>query len=202
MRTVRAIVLALAASSLLASAASARSISSSSQNIRVTWAALEFSTEFITVRCPVTFEGSFHARTIAKVARSLIGFVTRATIGEASCVNGRARAKALPWHITYEGFAGTLPNISGVHVVIRAYRAEVIIPAMCTGDYGVEADTITGRANREAGGAITTLEPIAGRNTITLERTISGICPASGRMLGSGSVTVLNSNNRVTITLI
>jgi hypothetical protein len=152
MRTaMRALGATLAASLLLAgavSSASARIISSSNQNIRVTWASLEFSGS-VTIRCPVTFEGSFHARTIAKVARSLIGFVTRASIGEAEAT-----------------------------------------------------DTITGRANREVGGAITTLEPVAGRNTITLERTIGGLCPGSGRMLGSGSVTVLNNNNRVTVTLI
>src|SRR5436853_5582788 len=110
---------ALVAALLLSAAvttASARTLSASTQNIRVTWRSLEFVSPVVTVRCQITLEGSFHSRTIAKIERSLIGHVTRVTVKTESCTNGQptAETSSLPWHITYEGFRGTLPRIEEV----------------------------------------------------------------------------------------
>jgi hypothetical protein len=77
----------------------------------------------VTVSCPVTLEGTLHSRTISKISGLLIGYITRAIAGEASCTGGTARALAetLPWHVQYLSFAGTLPNITSFSAgVIRA----------------------------------------------------------------------------------
>jgi hypothetical protein len=101
--------------SLAVSSASARRLATSSSTFRGTWANLVFEeTSTLNVSCPVTLEGSFHSTTLSKVADSLIGYITRAVVAEASCRGGRARAKTetLPWHVRYESFVGTLPNIT------------------------------------------------------------------------------------------
>ena len=196
---------ALMAALLLASAistASARSLSVSNQNFRITWSSLEFQS-LIIVRCRVTLEGSFHSRTIVKMARTLIGAITRATVDELDCTNGngRPRNETLPWHVTYEGFAGTLPNITAVFVLLSRLRFLLTVPGSCTGEYGIATDNITGRATLNASREITELEPVTGRNTSTLH---SGtvFCPGSGRFGGRGTVTLLGTTTRIRVTLI
>ena len=195
---------ALMAALLLASAistASARNLSVSNQNIRVTWSSLEFVSA-VTVRCRVTLEGSFHSRTIVKVARTLIGAITRATVDEANCTNGvgRPRNETLPWHITYEGFAGTLPNINTVFVLLSRLRFNLVVPGLCTGDYGIATDNITGAA-AVTGGEITSLDPVAGRNRAT-RHSGTAFCPATGTFVGRGTVTLLGTTTRIRVTLI
>jgi len=202
--TARLLAVTAAAALLLASAvatASARSLSSSEQNIRATWASLEFAGEALTVRCPLTLEGSFHARTLAKVVDTLSGAVTRVSIKEESCTNGRGRPKNFPWHIQYSGFTGVLPTINGVLLAISRLRFEVVVSGICTGEYGTETDKVGVSAAREAGGAITTISPIAGQNTVNRVAG-TGFCPPQGRMNGSGNVTVLAGSSRITVTLI
>ena len=196
---------ALMAALLLASAistASASRLSVSNQNIRVTWSSLEFQ-GLVTVRCRVTLEGSFHSRTIVKVARTLIGAITRADVDEANCTNGigRPRNETLPWHITYEGFTGTLPNIATVLVLLSRLRFNLIVPGACTGDYGIATDNITGRATLNASREITELEPVTGRNRANLH---SGtpFCPGSGTFASRGTVTLLGTTTRIRVTLI
>ena len=206
MRTIaRTSTAVLAAALLLAAAvssASARSLSVSNQNIRVTWASLE-EVGGITIRCRVTMEGSFHSRTIVKAARTLTGAITRATVDEANCTNGteRPRNETLPWHLTYEGFAGTLPNINAVFLLLSRFRFSLNVPGICTADYGIATDNITTRANVNASGEITTLEPVSGRNRLTLH---SGtpFCPGSRTFAGSGTVTLLGTTTRIRVTLI
>jgi hypothetical protein len=74
-------------------------------------------------------EGSFHSATLSKVCGQLVGYVTEATFGH-PCVGGEAWAlngierlpngtippSTLPWHIRYNGFTGTLPNITGIRL--------------------------------------------------------------------------------------
>lgn len=209
-----ALILALAVGS-----AAARNLSASSQTIRAVWNPLTFSGEGVAeFRCRLTIEGSFHSRTIAKVARSLTGAITRAIIGRpcerntAWAFNGAERNEVLgnttlpntlPWHITYEGFAGTLPNITRINFLIDRgrflSRATILgFPVLCQ----YTLDATAGRnaaaiAEREAAGAITTL-------TADPTRRISSDsegCPTAA-FSGTGTVTVLNSTSRVTITLI
>ncbi len=75
----------------------------------------------------MTIEGSFHSATVAKVVGALIGYVTRASIASGGCTGGRATVgqEALPWHLSYSGFTGTLPSISRVRQAING--AKVVI---------------------------------------------------------------------------
>jgi hypothetical protein len=60
--------------------------------IRAIWDPMEFIGPLgESARCPLTLEGSFHARTIAKVAYALNGYITRAAVGvPASCTGSEA----------------------------------------------------------------------------------------------------------------
>src|SRR5690348_5062866 len=119
---------ALMAALLLSAAvstASARNLSSSTKNIRATWARLEFVGGLGTRMCQVTLEGSYHERTIVKSWGSLIGAVTRVDVKRESCTGGEATPLVLPWHITYEGFTGTLPTITSVRLLLARFRYSV-----------------------------------------------------------------------------
>jgi hypothetical protein len=198
---------------------SARIFSASNQNIRVIWRNLEF-TGGATIRCELTLEGSFHTRTVAKVARTLIGAVTKAifhrpcTGGEAWTANGLETHprlgrlnNTLPWHITYEGFVGRLPAITDIYILASRFKYVIQVPIFTTIClYGNATDNITGRSVREAGGAITTLAPVEGRNRASLvaELGTSGLCPANGPFRNGtpGQVHLLNTSTRISITLI
>jgi len=197
--------------------ASARNLSTSEQSIRATWSSLEFSAG-VTIRCRVTLEGSLHTRTIAKVARSLIGAGTRAifahpcTGGEAWADNG-TESEPLgtapsrgPGHLTYESFTGTLPNISAVSFSVSRISFVVqatILGLTCRGRYGRAEDNITGIAAREAGGGITSITPREGTRASLVEQLgPNAVCSSTGTFSGTGSATQLVTGSRITITLI
>ncbi|MGN6189503.1 MAG: hypothetical protein ACTHOE_11425 [Conexibacter sp.] len=190
-------------------AASARNFSFSSQTERIAFAELKFTGGEITVSCRLTLEGSFHSRTTAKIREALVGAVTAVTGGhpcnggEAFAFNGVERTpNTLPWHIQYDSFEGTLPSsISGITLILSRFRFLIQQPLICSASYGNETDKVFIRVNL-ASGVIQEGAPIAGRNTVTRVTTLSGICPATGTMTGGGAFTVLNSTNRVTVTLI
>jgi len=124
---------ALTATFLMAScvsSAAANRLSVSNKNWRVAWSRLVTQSAGGTnlTACPVTMEGSFHSATIKKVLGALIGYVTRATAGR-PCTGGSVTVSqaSLPWHITYEGFAGALPNITDLFLLLRNlnFTAEV-----------------------------------------------------------------------------
>ena len=213
---------ALTAALLLASAiatTSARNLSVSNQRFRVSWQELQFiSPGILTIECHVTLEGSFHYRTILKDLRRLIGYITRVAIrrpcrnGEAWAANGTEAhprlgtlANTLPWHITYEGFEGTLPCITALFLLLRGARFKIHGPFNTLGLYGEREDNILGRATRDlATGAITTLAPVPGRASARLVNCLGGICPGSGNFENGrpGQVFLLNTTTRITVTLI
>ena len=99
----------------LVSSASANRLSQSEASFRVTYSPLSFVPSFgSSMRCPVTLEGTYHSRTIAKTAGALIGYVNRVVIG--TCESGvmRANTETLPWHVQYSSFTGTLPTITSI----------------------------------------------------------------------------------------
>jgi len=199
-----ALIAALLLSAAL-STASARNIEFSNQTYRVAWSRLEFQSAFVTGACQVTLEGSFHSRTIPKVARLLVGAVTRVNIKKESCTNGEALVdnSTLPGHITYESFTGALPNISSLRLLLNRFTFWVAaLGVRCT--YGTSTDNMTFSANLAAGGEITTLTPLAGRNIANLLEG-GGLCPANVTLVGGatdGVVTVLNSTTRIRVRLI
>jgi hypothetical protein len=184
------------------STASARILSVSNQNIRATWTSLGFVGP-TTIKCRVTLEGSFHSRTIPKIVRHLIGSITRILADTENCTGGRGRPRNefLPGHITYEGFRGILPNITGVFLLLSRIRFQIISPGLATCDYGTSTTNITGEAAVEAGRGITGLRPINGRNSVALH---SGtfFCPSSGNFEGTGSVMLLGTTTRISVLLI
>src|ERR1700751_1578741 len=112
-RLVLAAVLAASLFGIVVGSASANRLSINETRFRITWARLTFNEETAEARdiCPVTMEGSFHSGTIRKVVGALIGHITRA--GAGVCTGGGLTIlrETLPWHVTYEGFFGTLPRI-------------------------------------------------------------------------------------------
>jgi hypothetical protein len=178
----------------LASAASARILSTSSQTLRASFREIRFNGAFGNSSCAVTVEGSFHQRTQAKVAGSLVGYITRADLG--ACAEGRATVlrETLPWHIQYSSFSGTLPNITAFRANVIGVSFRIQEPfAGCLGR-SEAANPATVIFNREAGGALT---------TVTLGGSVPTSCGITGTFSSNaGPVTVLNSATRITLTLI
>jgi len=204
----------------LATAASARSLSTTEQGFRVNWSSLEFTSEIVTIRCRVTLAGSFHTRTIAKVARSLIGYLTSAIVAH-PCTNGEAwadngteaaplgtLASRLPWHVTYESFTGTLPNITGITLLLRNLsfvQQAVFLGITCRARYGSTTDNPSGTVARDtATGNATTLSPGENARASLVTDLSPGFraCPASGGFTGTGQVFAAASTTRIRITLI
>jgi hypothetical protein len=196
-RTLLAIVGATILLGALVGAASARNFSVSNQNLRATFRSVEYGGGFGTSKCDVTIEGSFHQRTIAKVLRALTGYITRAII-QKPCLVGDATilTATLPWHVTYAGFSGTLPDITAISANVVGAAFGAIEPAFgfaCLSRSTAESpQTVT--FNREAGGAITTA--LAGG-------TIPTSCGLNGTLRGTSStLTLLGATTRITVTLI
>jgi hypothetical protein len=206
-------VAAVAATLLLSvavSSASANRISASNGKFRVTWAALRLGNESIEVVCPVTLEGSFHSATIRKVTGALIGAITRAIIpGEPPCTGGRVTAlqESLPYHLTYQGFSGTLPNITNVEFLYRRYAflIEVTVSGMRATclykDRGrVEENLVATISRNTVTGEMTTLTPSPERHV----GLFSGgfLCPVFGSYSGAGQTFLLGTTTRISVTLI
>jgi hypothetical protein len=198
----------------LVSSASANNLSVTNQNIRATWSSLEFSGGGLVVRCPVTLEGRFHEVTIRKVRGSLIGAITRAFVrrpctggtawahsGEPNEVLGGTFASTLPWHLTYEGFTGRLPEITSIIVLLT--RATFTIRATVFGftllcDY-LTSETRNARGRIAVGAGGDTSGIIASSDSIS--STSGGACPA-GAFSGSGNVMLLGNTTHISVRLI
>jgi hypothetical protein len=179
----------------LVSGASARDFALSNQTFRVTFRRVVFSGFFGNFNCQLTLEGSLHARSIAKVAERLIGYVTAAPLGP--CIAGTATIlrETLPWHVRYRSFSGLLPNINSIEVNIIGFSVEVreTLGIICLA---------TSTAARP-------LVAIFSRNTATREFTTailrSSIPDGCGTDMAvesdAGPVTQLSSATRLTVTL-
>jgi hypothetical protein len=176
---------------------------------RAVWTEMIFSGSGLAapVTCPVTIEGSFHSRTISKVLEQLIGYVTRAIVGEASCAGGRARALAetLPWHIRYGGFEGRLPEITTI--TQRIVGGQFLIQAVVFG-FNISC-LYTSTAASPMVGRVNMAGSIAESITIREERTIPispgqpGSCPAAGTLRGrTSSLTLLGVAERIELILV
>jgi len=182
------------------STASARNLSISNQNLRVTFNNLELGIEgFATTTCHVTLEGSLHSRTIAKVLESLIGYITRVTTG--NCNAGVTILRTLPWHVRYRGFSGTLPNITLLFIrnMNTTFNVEPGAFINCLATANIDSRLIRSTATGELTGAEipTTEVPLRGGGGFG--------CPASVgffRSGGNGSVMLLGATTRITVTLI
>jgi hypothetical protein len=184
---------------------SANRIALSNQTFRATWSSLGF-VGFASIRCHVTMEGSFHSKTLAKVAEGLIGYVTRATVDEGHCTGGSARVlqETLPWHIRFESFSGTLPNITVAwkRIVGAGWQVGANVlgaPVLCLFT-STAASPLRGGANISAG----VVESLTLTETSQIPRSSgSELCGTSGRLAGtSASLTVLGTTTKITVTLV
>jgi hypothetical protein len=199
----------------LVSAASANRIALSNQSFTATWTSLEFVEPIglIAIRCPVTIEGSFHSSTISKVLEQLIGYVTHGAVAETRCTGGSARIlpESLPWHIRYNGFAGTLPAITRINLrlVGAAFLIQIPLPeGMQRCLYkSTAASPFKGVVNRNTTtGAAENLEPETARVPLfseTLRDPGAPACFASGGLRSrTTALTVQNSTTKITVTLV
>jgi len=226
MRTrARLVLLGLAAALLLCSlvaTTSARNLSISNQNFRATWSGLRFEskiedpTRMNQISCPVTLEGSFHARTFTKTRDSLIGVITRAHANhpceaggnEFSFHNGSETVlrgipeTTLPWPIFYSSFTGTLPAITRVTIEMQGMVMTVFYPLGCLEVYGERLESRQWVFTLEVGGAISSLEPAAG-HLIRGPAMSTLFCARLARLSGqSRPITLLGTTTRVTLRLI
>jgi hypothetical protein len=110
----------------------------------------------------------------------------------------------LPAHDIFVGFRGTLPNISAMTAAIGRVRFGYRDSAgVGTGEYGNETDLVRLDLNREAGGLVSEVTPVEGRNRLTLFRRDGGfLCPASISVRGRAGFMRQGTTTRIGITLI
>jgi hypothetical protein len=214
-RLALAALVATTAMAAFVGSASARNLSISNQNFTVSYSSLEFIS-IVTIRCGVTLEGSFHTRTIPKVIGSLIGYITRVSVrrpctnGEGFAFNGVERlgtttlTNTLPWHVRYEGFTGTLPNITAIRLGLSGARFRIgALGVLCIATTGGARGNAFGNATRNTTTGV--VDPLTAEGTITFDPESSGLCGASGRFgspAGDGRITLTGTTNRITVTLI
>lgn len=182
---------------VLTSAAPARNLSTSSQTLRAAWSEVTFEMPFGRTTCQVTLEGSLHARTFAKVVGSLVGYVTSARLGTCSSGSATILRETLPWHVQYESFSGTLPNISRVTFTVNNVSIAVSEP------FGIVCLVRLTFLNRMHW-AFVVLSQVMNMSALIGEAPAEPTCFESTIRIssGPGSVAVLNSSTAITIRLI
>ncbi|HEU4703540.1 MAG TPA: hypothetical protein VFS37_13740 [Conexibacter sp.] len=179
----------------LVGVASARNLSSTSQTWRATWGVLIFQGAIGEIDCEISLEGTFHARTIAKVLGSLIGYVTRAEV--ARCAEGRMTIlrETLPWHVPYTGFSGTLPSITVIRTSIIGLSLRIQEPLAACLVRGTPENPVNFAFNRNTATGVLDTAEISG--------TVPTSCGVNGTFSSSRApVTVLSSSTRITVLLI
>jgi hypothetical protein len=219
MRALTASAVVLALGVVGTAAASRLQVRGAERGFRITWTNVEFEAgfgfggEFAAARCPVTLEGSFHSSTIRKIARALIGYVTRAAVNEGACrefstetfhAKLRFLSETLPWHVRYESFTGRLPTITAVNVGFVGVALEVfeiVLEETCLYTSTAESPLRAGFTINERG--VVTAMRLDATTTIPLHGG-SGFCrPETGfRYNGVGTASQLGGATALSIKLI
>ena len=167
-RYTRLLLTSLAATAMLAMAvsnASAGRLSIDTKENRIVWSRLTLNNTagFRAVLCQVTLEGSFHSNTIQKTPRALIGYISRAQVN--TCTNGNATIdqESLPWHLTYEGFTGTLPRIETLRILLVRASFLISLGELICRAVTTTTDNATDIVTLEGTEKITNFEPDAAR---------------------------------------
>jgi hypothetical protein len=173
-------------------AASANRIRQSSTSARTTFASAEFAGGFGTTRCSLTLEGSMHSGTGTKTSGALVGYVTRASLGPCPSGSATVNTSSLPWHVRYESFTGTLPNITIIRNTISGAEWSIreTFGITCTVSRTAELTTTTWTLSS----GVVTRGDLGG--------SILTSCGTRGTLSGSGSVVVPGTTTRITVTLI
>lgn len=208
MRTIRKLALATVTAALLmalgAVIASANRVSITEQRFTAKWTELIFENLGITVaKCPVTLEGTFHSTTISKVTGSLIGYITRGTVGTCQTGSATLLQETLPWHVRYNGFTGSLPRFSGIRLLLINASFRVINTSL--GINCLARTTATSPAGGIANVTYATPEELIGKvRTLTADNSFSIPCGSlSGRFRGTANVFRGNTTEQtILVTLI
>jgi hypothetical protein len=200
-KLILAAAVAAVALGAIVSTTSANRIAISERVFRATWLRIRFI-GFVAIECELMIEGSFHSRTSSKIGESLVGYITRSIVTETQCTGASARtlSEALPWHIRYGGFSGTLPNITSVTLRIVGSRFLVqvagIVAAKCL--YTSSATSpIKDIVNRNtATGVASSIRVDEGARIPFTSGTSVFACGSTAILEGTGSVTA------ITVTLV
>jgi len=183
----------------LVASASARNFEVSNQRLRAIFRRVEFHLPGATTTCELTLEGSLHSRNMAKVAGSLIGYITRADLGPCAAGSATIQQGTLPWHVRYSGFSGTLPEISSIitHVIFVGFRVRETEGIACLALSSV-AEPVIGNYHRNTATREITSAEI--RGSIRTGPECLGI--AGSFRSDRGPVSVSNAATRVSLSLI
>jgi hypothetical protein len=205
-----AALIAACALAAIVGTANARRLALSENHILSHFPALTFEGGAgLNVICAVSIEGSFHSRTLEKVVRALIGYISEARV-KRPCSGGEAwtltaqegRPESLPWHILYERFIGALPSIQGIELTLDNAAFLVSIPGLCEALFRASTTSpMRGIVNREAGGRVTELR-VNETSRIPRTVTLSGFCPNTGVLKGRGIVGTQVGYSPITVTLV
>jgi hypothetical protein len=203
------LVVALATSALvaaLATAASARNFSITERRIRVVFNPWKYAGTATAVSCRVTLEGSFHCATIAKVLRALIGYISRATMESETCrsveptgITGLIPQESLPWHVTYEGFIGTLPRVRPLVRIKWSWLLLVPIIGTCGYRNVTPRSVITGPAGGTIDEGNASIVAGNGETIVNTEGAFS--CPTGSLQGVATPITILGTTNATRIRL-
>lgn len=184
----RKVALATAVLVVLATgAASANRLEVSSTPFTIAFNPLAITYAGTTIRCPITLEGTFAARTFTKTVAQ-IGTLTRSNVATSSCVNGRMtyNNETLPWRVNYTSFSGTLPSITAIRAALVGVSFNIegplIPPCRFTTSSGESWNT---ELNRENGGSVTSVRAAGAIPSETVGCT-SASFGEIGRLTGEG----------------
>jgi hypothetical protein len=181
---------------VLVASAPARIFTLSNNFFRAQYSTVTFSGLFGNFSCPMTLEGSLHARTLAKVANTLVGYITAAALGACLEGTGTILRETLPWHMRYGGFSGALPNINNIRANVTGASVRIRESAGIT---CLERSVVTSPITITFGRSIATRDIYEA----PFEGTIPNDCGGTARVESDrGQVTLLNATNRITVTLI
>lgn len=186
--------------------ASARNFSTSEREFWILFRPLRFEAAGNTISCPITLLGNFVGRTIPKIVGSQVGVIDDIdphTVAGPPCTGGTLTVltETLPWPVNYQGFSGTLPNITA----IRTSLIRVSFRIRTSGGIGCLAGTTT--RTPAFGEFLLTSGRVTGyRADETSRIPLSGgfICSIGGeaRFAGTGTVMNLAQTGSITVTLI
>jgi len=175
--------------------ASANRLSIDDQDFDIRWARLNFTGAggSINVSCEVTLLGRFHSATITKTRGSLIGFIDHVSVNTPGCVGGQGipLTEALPWHVRYDSFTGTLPRITTVRLALVGARFLITASGTTCTATTTETNPAFGTGAVSATGQITSL---AASGSIPLSGPFLCSLASPGSFSGSGVVEDLAGN--------
>jgi hypothetical protein len=190
--------------------ANARRLAMSENHFLSHFRTLTFAAGEFNIICAVSIEGSFHEKTLEKVANSLVGYISEARV-KRPCTQGEAwiqdtqergagEPESLPWHITYERFIGALPNITGIELLLPTALFLVEVGIKCV-YRATTTSPMKGIITREAGGRVTGLRANEAKPIPKTEPS-NFLCPPSGNLIGTGIVGTQVGYREITVTLV